>query len=321
MKKMIPVLAVLAVAFLGCPAEKAKTTEDSKAVKAEATGDNVAVVGEHVINTTAFQAEVDKLPQQHRQWTQTPQGRKYIVDNLVEGFLIEDEAKRRGVDKRPDVVQKIDNYRRQLLKDGLMEDILKGETHVTDADAQKYYDGHPAEFKQPERVKVLDMVLAKEDEARAVVAQLNKGADFAALAREKSVDPYTKERSGDLPEFTKDMRQELYADAAAAKKPGQIIGPVKTSQGFHVMKFVKKIPPEEKAFDQVKDSLKARLQAMKRQEAYNGFLKSLRESAKVSVNDEFIAGPKTPPPPQQPLPKAVPAQQPKPPAPAAPKGK
>lgn len=319
MRKLILVTMILGIALWGCPAEK-KATEEVKPAKAEASGDNVAVVGDHVISMAAFQAEVDKLPQQHRQWTQTPQGRKYIVDNLVEGFLIEDEAKRRGVDKRPDVVQKIDNYRRQLLKDGLMEDILKGETQVTDADVQKYFNEHPAEFKQPEKIKVLDMVLATDDDGKAVVAQLNKGGDFAALAREKSVENYTKERSGDLPEFTKEMRPELYADAAAAKKPGQIIGPVKTSQGFHVMKFVKKVPPEEKTLDQVKDSLKARLQAMKRQEGYNGFLKKLREDAKVIVNDDFIAGPKAPPPPQ-PAPKTAPAQQGKPPAPTAPKGK
>lgn len=329
MRRFVPVLTVIALAalFTGCEQTKPKDDVAGKpeAARPAASGDTLAVVGERAITTAMFQTEVDKLPAQHRQWTQTPQGRKYIIDNLVESMLIEDEARKRGVDRKPDVAQKIDNYRRQLLKDGLMEEILKGEVQVADGDAQRYFAEHPAEFKQPEKIKILDMVLAEEAAARDVVGKLNKGGDFAALAREKSVDPYTKERSGDLPEFTKEMRPELYGEAAAARKAGQVIGPVKTAQGFHVMRFVKKIPPEEKAYDQVKDALKARLQAMKRQESYSTFIKGLREAAKVQTNEEFISGPKQPAPPAAPQPgqggPARPAPAKQAPQPSPPKGK
>jgi hypothetical protein len=298
MKRFALTVMVVAVLFLaGCSgkssAPQAAGGPAPQGRPAEVSGDVLAVVGEHSITQANFNTEVEKLPAQHRQWTTTPQGKKYILESMIEGFLIDDEAKRRTLDKRIDIAAKLDSYRRQLLKEALLEEALKGEQQqVADEDAQKYFNEHPAEFKQPQKVKVFDMVFKDEASAKAAIASLNKGADFAALAREQSVDSFTKDRGGDIPEFFKEMRPDLFAVAVAAKRPGQILGPVKTGSGYHVMKFVKIIPPEEKKFDQVKDSLKARLQAMKRQESYMGFVKGLREGAKVKVNEEFLAPPK-----------------------------
>jgi peptidyl-prolyl cis-trans isomerase C len=319
MKKFILVFVVAAVALAcsGCAGkdDKAPSAAPSQgqAKPAEAVGDVVAVVGEHVVPMSAYNIEVEKLPQQHRQWTTTPQGKRYIVDSLVEGYLVDDEAKRRGLDKRADINAKLENYRRQVLKDALLEDALKSDQPVTDADVEKYYKDHPAEFKQPEKVKVMDMVLKDETGARSALARVSRGEDFAKVAKEMSVDAFTRDRGGDIPEFYREMRPDLYEQAAAAKKPGQMIGPVKTGSGFHVMKFVKRVPPEEKTYDQVKDSLKARLQAIRRQETYMAFIKSLREAARVTVNDEWISGPKAP---EAPKPSPAPAAQP-----APPKGK
>ena len=292
MRNMLLAILALALVIPGC-AERGASKEGehapAKAGKAaEAAGDVIATLGDATITMQNFQTEVEKLPPQHRQWTSTPQGRKYIVDNLVEGYLIDDEAKKRGIDKRPDLAAKLDGYRRQLNKDSIMEEILRNEAAVPDAEIQRYYNEHPVEFKQPERVKVFDMVLQQEDTARGAIAKLKAGADFGALAKELSVDAYTRDRGGELPEFSKPMRPEIYDAAAAAKKPGQIIGPLKTSQGFHVMKFVKLLPAEEKTFEQVRESLKSRLQAMKRQETYVNFIKGLRESAKLAINEDFI---------------------------------
>ncbi|MCX7958597.1 MAG: peptidylprolyl isomerase, partial [Deltaproteobacteria bacterium] len=132
-----------------------------------------------------------------------------------------------------------------------------------------------------------------------IIARLKKGEDFGTLAANLSIDQFTKSRSGDLPPFTRDARPDIAQAAFSAKKPNEIIGPVKTSQGYHIIKFIKKIPPQSRTFEEVKESLKARLAAIKRNEIYQNFLKGLKESGNVKINDEFIEGRKEQPP-QQP---------------------
>src|SRR6185295_7981825 len=80
------------------------------------------------------------------------------------------------------------------------------------------------------------ILLKTEDEAKAIIGQLKAGADFAALAKEKSIDPHAKQDGGDLGWFTKDTMVKEFADAAFAMKKGEISeAPVKSQFGFHVI--------------------------------------------------------------------------------------
>lgn len=250
----------------------------------------IAIVGSEEITKEDFEKYLNTLPQGQREWANSPQGKKYIIDTLVNTRLIEQEFIRRGLDKNPDYISRIENYKRQLMTEFIQKDIIKEEINISDEEAEKYYKEHDREFNTPEQVKILDMVLPQEKDALDVIARLKKGEDFGTLAANLSIDPFTKTRSGDLPPFTRDARPDIAQAAFSAKKPNEIIGPIKTSQGYHVIKFIKKIPPQSRSFEEVKESLKSRLAAIKRNEVYQNFIKGLKESGNVKINDDFIEG-------------------------------
>ncbi len=254
----------------------------------------VAVVGAEEITKDDFEKYLNTLPQGQKEWANSPQGKKYIIDTLINSRLIEQEFTKRGLDKNTDFINRVENYRKQLMTEFIQKDIIKEDVKITDEDADKYYKEHNKEFNTPEQVKIMDMVLAQEKEALDIIARLKKGEDFGTLAANLSIDQFTKSRSGDLPSFTRDARPDIAQAAFSAKKANEIIGPVKTSQGYHVIKFIKKIQAQSKSFEEVKESLKARLATIKRNEMYQNFLKGLKESGNVKINEEFIEGKKEP---------------------------
>jgi peptidyl-prolyl cis-trans isomerase D len=128
---------------------------------------------------------------------------------------------------------------------------------VSDSEVRKYYDEHKDEFKVEERRK-LNYVLfstnpSAEDTARTyqlaedIKKDAEAGQDFSKLADEYSEDPSVTQNHGDLGYFEKGRMVPEFAEAAFSGKPGQIVGPVKTNYGLHIIKIIdrKKIDGEE----------------------------------------------------------------------------
>ncbi len=147
---------------------------------------------------------------------------------------------------------------------------LADQVKVSDQDLQSYYDAHKAEFSQEEQVKarhVLVMVNDKRDDAqaRARVEEARKklagGADFAAVAREYSDDTASKDQGGDLGWFGRNKMVKEFEDAAFGAPVGKLVGPVKSSFGYHLIEVTGKRPAGQQPFDAVKEQIRARLTA------------------------------------------------------------
>lgn len=296
MKRFFVAMMII-VSAIACDEKDEERVQEPGMIRKEArqrpagmTKDVVAVVGVEEITVEDFDKYVGTLPQGQKEWANSPQGKKYILDTLITSRLIEQEFNKRGLDKNPEYLSRIENYRKQLMIEFVQNDLIKEEIKVTNEDVEKYYREHEKEFNIPEQVKILDMVVADEKEAMEVISRLKKGEDFATLAANLSIDSFTKSRSGDLPPFTRDARPDIAEKAFSAKRPNEIIGPVKTSQGYHIIKFIKRIPPQSRSFAEVKESLKARLIAMRRNEIYQNFLKQVRENTNIKLNEEFVEG-------------------------------
>ncbi len=118
----------------------------------------------------------------------------------------------------------------------------------SDAELQKYYEDHKEDFKVEERRKLNYVVFSTQPTARDsartyrmaedVLKEARQGADFAKLADENSEDPSVQSNHGDLGYFTKDAMVPAFANAAFSGKPGDIVGPVKTRFGLHIIKIV-----------------------------------------------------------------------------------
>src|SRR2546430_4587621 len=141
-----------------------------------------------------------------------------------------------------------------------------------------------------EKGRARHILVQGEDEAKAILEQLKKGADFATLAKEKSKDPGAVD-GGDLGYFTKDQMVPEFADVAFKMYPGQTSNPVKTQFGWHVIKLEEKRNRQPPAFEQLKD----RIEAFVMRKAQTELVTQLRETAKVERLDK-PATPATPAP-------------------------
>jgi len=122
---------------------------------------------------------------------------------------------------------------------------------LSDEAEHKVYDEAVKQMVNEEEVHARHILVPTEDEAKAVLAELKKGADFAALAKEKSKDPGAAE-GGDLGFFTKEQMVPEFAEVAFKLDKGQISDPVKTQFGWHIIKVEDKRTKPTPAFEQVK---------------------------------------------------------------------
>jgi len=147
---------------------------------------------------------------------------------------------------------------------------LAAQTQVSDAELRAYYDAHKAEFTSEEQVKarhVLVMVNDQRDDAAAQARiqeakkKLEGGADFAAVAREYSDDTASKAQGGDVGFFGRNRMVKEFEDAAFGAQPGKLVGPVKSSFGYHLIEVTDKRPGGLQPFEAVAPQIRARLSA------------------------------------------------------------
>lgn len=157
---------------------------------------------------------------------------------------------------------------------------LADQPPATDASEQKYYDDHVADFVQ---VCAAHILVDTADKASALKAQLDAGADFATLAAANSSDTGSAPKGGDLGCAGKGSYVKEFEDAALAAPIGQVVGPVQTQFGFHLIKVSSRDTPP---FDQVKDQVvKAMSDAVS--SAFSDYFKQAISAAKVTVNAKY----------------------------------
>ncbi|SHF13113.1 foldase protein PrsA [Caldanaerobius fijiensis DSM 17918] len=179
-----------------------------------------------------------------------------------------------------------DTYKKLLLIQKLQQKLTANVT-VTEAEEKNYYDTHKLEFK-PDTVTASHILVNDEKTAEEVEQKLKKGADFAQLAKEYSIDTATKDNGGDLGTFTYGQMDPDFEKAAFALKPGEISQPVKTKFGYHIIKVTdKKIMPQQ-SFNQVKEEIRNKLLTQKKQSEYQKILNQWRKNAKIVKNQSVI---------------------------------
>ncbi|PWV98044.1 peptidyl-prolyl cis-trans isomerase C [Hoeflea marina] len=155
---------------------------------------------------------------------------------------------------------------------------------ITEDDIKARYDKEVAATPAEEEIHARHILVATEDEARAVIAELDAGKDFAELAKEKSTGP-SAANGGDLDYFAKgSMVPEFEAVAFAMKKGGYSKEPVKTQFGWHVIKVEDRRDAAPPAFDKVKDQVR---QVLLR-ERYAEVITGAREDTEIEVIDPAL---------------------------------
>jgi peptidyl-prolyl cis-trans isomerase C len=212
------------------------------------------------------------------------QKRDYLINYLADVIVLSQAAEKQKLDERADVKHRLAFDHNRLLMEALLQDA--GKAALTDEAEHKVYDEAIKQVKSEEEVRARHILLANEDDAKAVLAQLKGGADFAALAKEKSKDPGSAENGGDLGYFTKEQMVPEFAEVAFKLDKGQLSDPVKTQFGWHIIKVedkrIKPTPTFEQVKPQIENYIAHRAQA------------ELVENLRKSANVERLDKPPTP---------------------------
>jgi peptidyl-prolyl cis-trans isomerase C len=190
----------------------------------------------------------------------SPELRNAIREELNTRELLVREAKKANLDKNADIKQQMDLAGQTVLVRAYVADWIR-KNPIPDAELKKEYDTIKAQMGDKE-YKVKHILVEKEDEAKDVIAQLQKGGKFDDIAKQRSKDPGSKDRGGDLDWNAPGGFVKPFADAMAATPKGKFTPvPVQTQFGYHVILVEDvreaKIPP----FEEVKPQLQQRLQA------------------------------------------------------------
>ncbi|MDD2400884.1 MAG: peptidyl-prolyl cis-trans isomerase [Clostridia bacterium] len=172
-----------------------------------------------------------------------------------------------------------------LIYDKLIEEVTKDITEVS-TDLEKYYNENKDMYYQEEQVKARNIVVDTEEEAKEIVALLDKGEDFAKLAVEKSVDPTVKQNEGIINYFTKGASLvDEFKNAAFALEVGEYTKePVKSVYGFHIIKLEDRKAARQLSFEEVKDDINERLLAGEKNEKFQEYVNKLMDEAEIEKN-------------------------------------
>ncbi|MFI4913570.1 MAG: peptidylprolyl isomerase [Steroidobacterales bacterium] len=210
----------------------------------------------------------------------TAEQRTQLLDNLIRGELVAQQAMKDGVDKATETASQLDLARIQILEQADVEHYLK-DKKPTDAETKAEYDAQVAAMPKTQ-YHARHILVAATDEAKAksIIEQLKKGAKFEDLAKKDSIDS-SKDQGGDLGWFSPSNMVKPFADAVVALKKGEYTqAPVQSQFGWHVIRLDDTRETPVPPFDQVKD----RVVQIVEQKKFKSYTDDLLKSAMVEKN-------------------------------------
>src|SRR6201987_4302489 len=197
-----------------------------------------------------------------------------VLAFLIDLKIVAKAAEDKKVENSEDFKKRLAFTRNRLLMDSLLA--TEGKAATTDDAMKKVYEEASKQITGEQEVHARHILVETEDEAKAIAAELKKGADFAELAKKKSKDPGASD-GGDLGFFTKDQMVPEFSAVAFSLEPGKISDPVKTQFGWHIIKVEEKRDRQAPDFEQVKSQIETYVT----RKAQADYVAKLRPAAKV----------------------------------------
>ena len=176
----------------------------------------------------------------------------------------------------------IEALRKEMVPQVQLTKLLTPKVNVTDQEVKDFYEANKASMSTPEQVRASHILVKTKEEADAIVKELKGGADFAALAKEKSTDTGSKESGGDLNFFGKGQMVPEFEEAAFKMQVGEVSEPVKSQFGYHIIKLTEKKEAVNPTLDDKKVEIKEQLTKQKISEMSNEYIQTLRDKAKIT---------------------------------------
>jgi peptidyl-prolyl cis-trans isomerase C len=287
----VALAALLAVAALPQSSFAAEPAPDTVVARVDGAAITEADLAQAALD---FRDQIAQVPENQR--------RDQLMQHLIDTKLAARAAETEGLDKNPEVQNRLQTVRdRTLQLEYVRAKVLSA---ITDEVLQKRYDEAMKDFKGADQYQAAHMLVKTEDEAKAIIADLDKGGDFAAIAKEKSLDTGSAAKGGELGFFDPQQMVKPFADAVMALTVGSYTkAPVQSQFGWHVIKLeaTRKAPPP--AFADVAPQIRQQMI----NELFATAMQDLRAKAKIEIVQAAAPAPTTPAAPAAPTTPAAPA--------------
>ena len=202
-----------------------------------------------------------------------------IVDRMIAMELINQEAEKTGLSKDINYLLKEELARKEMLYNTFLQNYVQ-KNLISESDIKNAYEQYKKDLGSQE-FNAKHILLASEQEAKDVIAELNKGGNFNKIAKDKSKDTGSKDKGGDLGWFPANSMVKPFAEALTSLKKGNVTTiPVQTQFGWHVIKLEDTRALQAPEFDKVKEGLAKTLQ----QKQLDKLVLDLKAKAKIVDN-------------------------------------
>lgn len=311
-------LLVVLSTTLGCRRKtgpSGEKLEQSNAIKAnspapgltpEQASQVLARVGDKPITLGDYAAALARMDRFERLRYQSPERRKQLLDEIIAVELLADEARRRGLDREPDTQLRLD----QALRDEVLRDLRDSAPtpeSLPEPEVRNYYDAHKEEFREPERRRIAEIVMVREQEARRLIEVVRNASatDWGQAVRKHSTG--RKDSTAALP-------LELEGDIGIVSAPGQVAGnepqlaepllraafsiekiggvygePVLAEGQYHILRLTSRTPARQRTFAEAQRSIRVKLVQQRVATNQQQLIDDLRKKIPVSMNQTLLA--------------------------------
>jgi peptidyl-prolyl cis-trans isomerase C len=224
-----------------------------------------------------------------------------LIERMIDAKLIFEAGRKEKLDAEDEVKRRVRQFEERVVQEVYLNRLI--DKQVTEETIRKRYDAFVKANPAKEEISARHILVQTEAQAKEVITELGKGADFAELAKARSIDPAGKQQGGDLGFFSKEEMVPEFSEAAFKMKDGETSkAPVKTQFGFHVIRV-----EARRTAAQPLEEVREKLVGDMSQEIMNGVVSGLRKTAKIEVFNldgtpaasQAPGGPVTPARPQQ----------------------
>jgi parvulin-like peptidyl-prolyl isomerase len=180
--------------------------------------------------------------------------------------------------------EEVDDQLRDLAYQEQVQEALTEDVEVTDEEVAAFYEEN-ADTRYGEVASARHILVESEEEAEEALERVEEGEEFASVAEDMSTDTASAEQGGDLGEFTRDRMVPEFADAVFEAEPGELVGPVETQFGYHVIEVTER--SDGPTLDEASDDIREELRQQREQEAVQAWLAERNREADVEVNPRF----------------------------------
>jgi|GEM_PF-7041772 len=282
---VIPFTLSVAAFFMLCGCDKAEI----------ATSDQVlARVGDKRITTTDLDGQIGTLPESVQKVSTQGQGKKAVLEALVNRELLYAAALKKNIDKDAVLLSKFEELKKELIVTSYLQNELSGKLKVDDKEVEGFYNANPAEFKNREEVRVSQIVVPDEAKAREILDKLSIKRDFGELAAnhssDKESDKESAARNGDVGWFTRSQLPKEIRDSVFSLRSGEVSTPYKMADGFEIYKITARRTVSY-PLDKAKEAIRTRLYNEKFAKELKTLLEGLKSTTTVQLNETLLRQP------------------------------